>query len=216
MPPKGGHKPVPRRQGTSSLDEQVKVISVETLSQNWGMLKKHVFEFRRRDGSWQKQSRETYDRGDAAAMLLCDIARGTVILLRQFRIPLFERGDNPPMLIEACAGRLDGDDPATCAKKEAEEEAGYRVSRIEYLFQAYMSPGSVTEKLHFYLGYYEAASRFSEGGGLAHEGEDIEVLELPFARALAMIGTGEIADAKTIMLLQAAAMRDVFGARGGA
>lgn len=191
------------------MSEKVRVIGVETLSDNWGILKKHTIEFQRRDGRWQRQSRETYNRGDAAAILLCNVGQGTVILTRQFRIPLFVRGDEP-MLIETPAGKLDDDDPATCAKKEAEEEVGYRVDNVEYLFQAFMSPGSVTEKLHFFIGHYDASKRVSEGGGIADEGEDIEVLEMPFSEAIAMIGAGTIEDAKTIMLLQAAQLRGVF------
>jgi len=191
------------------VSDNVRVISVETLADNWGILKNHTIEFKRRDGHWQRQTRETYDRGDAASILLCNREKGTVILTRQFRIPLFARGDQP-MLIETCAGKLDADDPATCAKKEAEEETGYRIEAVDYLFQAYMSPGSVTEKLHFFLGYYTSSSRVSEGGGLPDEGEDIEVVEMPFSDALDMIEAGTIEDGKTIMLLQAAAMRGVF------
>lgn len=192
------------------MDDRVKIIEIETLSENWGVLKNTTFELRRRDGRWQQQERETYDRGDAAAILLYDPTRGTVLLTRQFRFPLYARGE-APMLIEVCAGLLDGDDPETCARKEAEEETGYRVSAIQHVFDSHMSPGSVLEKLSFFVGTYDHRSRVSAGGGLPHEGEDIEVLELPFERALAMIGGGEITDAKTIMLLQHAALNDLFG-----
>jgi nudix-type nucleoside diphosphatase (YffH/AdpP family) len=192
------------------MDDKAKIISIETLSENWGVLKKITFDFRRSDGTDQRLVREVYDRGDAAAVLLYDPARGTVVLTRQFRIPLHARGEDP-MLIEVCAGLLDGDNPEACARKEAEEETGYRVTAIRHAFDAHMSPGSVNEKLSFFVASYDHNSRISDGGGLHHEGEDIEVLELPFERALAMIRSGAIADAKTIMLLHYAALEDLFG-----
>jgi GDP-mannose pyrophosphatase NudK len=192
------------------MDDSVRITSEETLSHHWGRLSRIRFELRRRDGVWQPQVREVYDRGDAAVVLLCNPTQGTVILVRQFRIPLL-RKESSPYLIEACAGVLEGDDPEACAKKEAEEETGFRVSHVRHVFDSYMSPGSVTEKLSFFLAEYDAESRVSEGGGLADEGEDIEVIEMPFAEALAKISTGEILDAKTIMLLQHAAIEGVFG-----
>ena len=185
----------------ADLDQRVKMISTVTLSRNWGHLEKSEFELQRRDGTWQRQVRETYDRGNAAVMLLVNPDTDRVILTRQFRFPVYRMGDEP-FLIEACAGLLDGAEPEDCARREAEEETGYRASRVRHLFDAYMSPGSVTEKLSFFIGDYDAAARISEGGGLVHEGEDIEVIELGFAEALAMIGAGQIADAKTIMVLQ--------------
>ncbi|MDP1731707.1 MAG: NUDIX domain-containing protein [Devosia sp.] len=187
------------------MDEAINIISVETLSQNWGILRKYTFEINHLDGSRQRHEREVYDRGNAAVVLLHDPRRDTIILTRQFRLPVHVSGDKG-FLIETCAGLLDGDDPETCARKEAEEETGYRVTSIRHLFDAYMSPGSVTEKLSFFIASYDAASRISAGGGLAHEGEDIGVLEFPFATALAMIASGEIVDAKTIILLQYAAL----------
>lgn len=194
------------------MDETVKIVAVETLSEHWGVLKKVTFDLRRRDGSEQRLVREVYDRGDAAAILLYDQARGTVLLVRQFRIPIHGRHDGEdPMLIEVCAGLLDGNDPETCARKEAEEEAGYRVTGIRHAFDANMSPGSVNEKLSCFVATYDHNARISNGGGLHHEGEDIEVLEIPFERALAMIRSGEITDAKTIMLLHYAALEDLFG-----
>jgi nudix-type nucleoside diphosphatase (YffH/AdpP family) len=149
--------------------------------------------------------RETYDRGDGAGILLYNEEKKTVILTRQFRFAVYFN-DEPGYLIEVCAGKLDGDDPVTCAKKEAEEETGYRVSDVRQVYRSYMSPGSVTERLSLFVGKYDAASKVSEGGGHVHEGEDIEVLELPFAEALRMLETGEINDAKTVMLLQYAAL----------
>ena len=183
------------------MDDRVKIISEELLSRDWGTLKKTVFDLKRRDGTWQRQSRETYDRGNAAAILLYCAEHDTVILTRQFRFPVFVGGHNA-WLIEVCAGLLDGDDPETCARREAEEETGHRVEVIRHAFDTETSPGSVIERLSCYIGTYDADSRISDGGGLEHEGEDIEVLEIGFRAALAMIDTGEIVDAKTIMLLQ--------------
>lgn len=191
------------------MDESVKVRGETLLSHDWGRLSRYDIEMRRRDGSWQPQLREVYDHGDAACVLLCDVARGMVILTRQFRLPVYLGGDDPA-LIEACAGLLDGDTPEHCARREAEEETGYRVGTLTHLFDAYPSPGSLKEKLSFFIGTYDAGSRLSAGGGLIHEGEDIEVLELPFDTARQMLARGEIMDAKTIMLLQAAELRGIF------
>lgn len=191
--------PVPERR--YDVNEKVRVLAEEVLSNNWGLVKKTTIELRRRNGEWQRQVRETYDRGDGAGVLLYNRERRTVILTRQFRFPVFAHGE-AGWLIEVVAGKLDGDHPVTTAKKEAEEESGYRVHDVELVMSAYMSPGSVTEKLSLFLAEYDADSKVSAGGGLEHEGEDIEVLELGIDQALAMIETGEIADAKTIMLLQ--------------
>jgi nudix-type nucleoside diphosphatase (YffH/AdpP family) len=188
-----------------SIADRVRIQSVETLSDDWYVLKKNSFLFRRRDGQWQAQTRETYDRGNGAVILLHDPARRTVILVRQFRFPAFVNGADD-LLIEAPAGLLDAADPADRIRAEAEEETGYRVHEVTPVFEAYMSPGSVTEKLHFFVGRYTPAARVSDGGGKAEEGEDIEVLELDFDAALAMVASGEICDAKTIMLLQYAAL----------
>jgi GDP-mannose pyrophosphatase NudK len=182
------------------LRERVRVVSEQLLSDNWGTLTKYNLEFQRRDGQWQPQVREVYDRGNAAVILLCDPERRTVVLTRQFRFPIYVNGEDPGS-IEACAGLLDGDDPEACARKEAEEESGYRVGTITHLFDSYMSPGSVTEKLSFFIGTYDPSHRVSDGGGLVDEGEDI---------AMAMVASGDIADAKTIMLLQHAALSGVF------
>jgi ADP-ribose pyrophosphatase len=192
------------------MREKVRMISSDLLSDNWGEVKKHTFELQRRDGSWQRQIRETYDRGHGAAVLLYDPARRTVILTRQFRFPAWFNGDDNPWLVEAPAGKLDGEDPLTCAKKEAEEETGYRVHDLTLVAAPYMSPGSVTEKLYLYVGQYDANARISEGGGLEAEGEDIETLELPFTEAMAMLERGEIADGKTIILLQHVALQGLL------
>ena len=189
----------------------VRIIDTELLSNNWYTLNKVTFDFQRRDGSWQRLSREAYDRGNGAALLLFNAARGTVILTRQFRLPTFVNGNVDGMLIEACAGLLDGEDPEACIRREVEEETGFRIHSPRKLFEAYMSPGSVTEKLHFFVAEYESHQQTGEGGGLAHEGEDIEVLELPLATALAMVQSGEIQDGKTIMLLQHAALQGSAG-----
>lgn len=194
------------------MSDEVRIEDRALLSHDWGNLSRYTISVRRRAGDWQQQYREVYDHGSAAALLLCDPDRGTVILTRQFRLPVHLNGDDPA-LIEVCAGLLDGDPPEVCARREAEEESGYRVEAVTHAFDAYMSPGSLTEKLSCFIGLYHEGHRVSEGGGLAHEGEDIEVLEMPFATALGMIGTGAITDAKTIMLLQHAALSGVFPAR---
>jgi nudix-type nucleoside diphosphatase (YffH/AdpP family) len=185
--------------------ERVRIVDVQVLSDDWYVLKKTTFDYLRRDNTWQRQSRETYDRGNGAVVLLYNLAGGTVVLTRQFRLPAFVNGHDG-MLIEAPAGLLDASAPAQRVRQEAEEETGYRVREVTPVFEAYMSPGSVTEKLHFFVAEYDATSRVAAGGGIAAEGEDIDVLELPFALALAMVASGEIQDGKTIMLLQYAAM----------
>ena len=186
--------------------EHVKLLDVQLLSDNWYVLRKLIFALRRRDGQWQTLSREAYDRGNGAALLLFDPRRGTVVLTRQFRLPAFLNGCADGLLVETCAGLLDGDDPETCIRREAEEETGYRVRQPRKVFEAYMSPGSVTEKLHFFIAEYEPSDRIRTGGGLAGEGEDIEVIEMPLAEALAGIASGTIQDGKTIMLLQHVAL----------
>ena len=183
------------------MRDRVRVIGEQLLSDNWGVVKKTTIELQLSNGEWQRQVRETYDRGDGAGVLLYNRERCTVILTRQFRFPVYAHGETG-WLIEVVAGKLDGDDPVTAARKEAEEESGHHVRDIALVMSAFMSPGSVTEKLSLFIAEYDATTKVSSGGGLAHEGEDIEVLELAFDAALAMIGTGEIADAKTIMLLQ--------------
>jgi len=189
---------------------RIRVRAVETLSDNWYTLRKATFDYQRSDGSWQTQSREAYDRGNGAAILLYNRDRRTVILTRQFRYPAYSNGSADGMLIEACAGLLDLDDPETAIKRETEEETGYRLANVVRLFEAYMSPGSVTEKLYFFAGEYEPENRAAAGGGEAGSTEDIEVLELAFSEALAMIDSGAIEDAKTILLLHYAALKNLI------
>jgi nudix-type nucleoside diphosphatase (YffH/AdpP family) len=188
-----------------SIADRVRVESVRLLSDNWYILKSTTFAFLRGDGTWQTQSRETYDRGNGAVILLYDPERRTVILIRQFRYPAFVNGCDE-LLIEAPAGLLDDADPESRVRAEVEEETGYTVRDVTRIFEAYMSPGAVTEKLHFFIGRYSPADRTSAGGGHPDEGEDIEVMEVAFDEALAMMASGVIQDAKTIMLLQHAAL----------
>ena len=187
-------------------NDRVRILDQEVLSDDWFVLKKTRFEIPRRDGRRQIVSRETYDRGNGAVLLLFNAHRGTVILTRQFRFPAFANGSDDGMLIEACAGLLDGDDAESAIRREVAEETGFKVTAPRKLFEAYMSPGSVTEKLHFFAAAYDDTDRHSAGGGDAAEGEDIEVLEFALADALQMISSGAIEDAKTIMLLQYAAL----------
>lgn len=183
------------------MQDRIRIQSVQTLSDDWGKLKKTVFDYRKRDGSWDRQSRETYDRGDGAAILPYDPDRRTVLLTRQFRFPAYATGHQEP-LIEAAAGLLDADDPETAIRREAEEELGYRLRHVRHLYTPFMSPGSLTEKLSFFVAEYTPADRISDGGGHADEGEDIEVLEMSIDDAMAAVFDGRIVDAKTIMLLQ--------------
>ena len=199
---------------TTQMLPQVRIIEEKLLSDNWYVLKTTRFELQRRDGSWQSQNRETYDRGNGATILLYNRSRKTVILTRQFRFPVFvnPRSDESSngMMVEACAGLLDLDDPITCIRRETEEETGYLIKDVRKVFEAYMSPGSVTERLFFFVGEYSAADKVSDGGGHAHEGEDIEVLEMTLDEALTQVANGEICDAKTIMLLQYAKLNGLM------
>jgi nudix-type nucleoside diphosphatase (YffH/AdpP family) len=183
-----------------SLAARVRVLDVEVLVDGWSKLKKTTLAFQRRDGTWQTLLRETYDRGDGVAVLVVDPDRRTVLLTRQFRFPAFVNGATD-LLTEVCAGKLDDRDPESAIRAELEEEVGVTSTDLRHVLTCYMSPGSVTEKLHFYLAYCRAGDRISAGGGLVEEGEDIEVIEVGFADALAMIDRGEIADGKTILLL---------------
>ncbi|HEX7816567.1 NUDIX domain-containing protein [Dyella sp.] len=193
----------------NDVAERVRIIETQVLSDHWYVLKNTIFDFRRSDGSWQRQQRETYDRGDGAVLLLYRIATRTVVLTRQFRFPAFVNGHHG-MLIEAPAGLLEKAAPEQRIRAEVEEETGYRLGRIDKVFEAFMSPGSVTERLFFFVAEYDDGDRVSDGGGLESEGEDIEVFEVDFDEAMAMVARGDIADGKTIMLLQHAALH-VFG-----
>ncbi|WP_410612886.1 NUDIX domain-containing protein [Amycolatopsis sp. lyj-109] len=195
-----------------SRNPRVRVTDVELLSSAWYVLRRTTFDYRHGDGRWTTEQRETYDRGNGATVLLYDLEGGTVLLTRQFRYPVYVNDHPDGMFVETAAGLLDADDPETAIRREAEEETGVRIGSLEHVFDVYTSPGSVTERLHCYAAPYDPAAR-GEGGGIAEEGEDIEVLELPFTKALEMIGTGEIADAKTIMLLQWAALHGPFRPR---
>src|ERR1700731_1925840 len=188
-----------------TVSDRIRVKNVRVLSDNYATLKDTIFEWRRASGEWQTQQRETFDRGNAATLLPYNPAQRTVVLVRQFRYPAFVNGYDD-LLIEAAAGLLDNASPEVRIRAEAEEEIGYRLGKIEKVFQPFMSPGSLTEKLDFSIGEYGPVNGMGEGGGLASEGEDIEVLELPIDQALAMITDGRIQDAKTIMLLQYAAL----------
>ncbi|MGH8782237.1 NUDIX domain-containing protein [Paraburkholderia sp.] len=190
------------------VNERVRIVDTTLLSDDWYVLKKTTFDFLRSDGTWQRQTRETYDRGNGATILLIDRATATVVLTRQFRLPAFVNGHDG-MMIEAAAGLLDNASPEARIRAEAEEETGYRVHDVHKVFEAYMSPGSVTEKLYFFIGEYDASSKVGQGGGLAAEGEDIEVIEMPLRDALHAVERGEIVDAKTIMLLQYAALNEL-------
>ena len=189
----------------SPMTARVRVREERVLSDDWYVLKKTTLDYQRRDGSWQTLNRETYDRGNGAAILLYDPARGTVLLVRQFRYPAFVNG-HPGMLIETPAGVLDRATPEDRIKAEVEEETGYRINCVRKVFEAFMSPGSVTEKLYFFVAEYDAGSKAANGGGNASEGEDIEVLELSIEAAMQAIADGVIADGKTILLLQYAVL----------
>lgn len=182
--------------------EKIKIVKEELLSDNWYSLKKYTYEILKDDRSKQQQTREVYDRGNGAAILLYNKEFKTVILTRQFRLPSFVNGNDKGLLIEACAGLLDQDNPEVAIIRETEEETGYRIQSVQKIFEAYMSPGSVTEILYFFIAEYQPAMKVHEGGGIELEQEDIEVLEMEFEKAFSMIGSGEIRDAKTIMLLQ--------------
>ncbi len=190
----------------------VKNIEKEVLSDNWYHLYKYSFDYQREDGTWEHQQREVYDRGDGAAILLYNPQKKTVVLTRQFRMPYFarENAHDRGMLIEVCAGLLDGDDPEGCIKKETLEETGFAVHDVKKVFESIMSPGSLTELLHFFICQYEPRMKIEAGGGSDQETENIEVLEMPFVKAMQMVADGEIIDAKTIMLLQHAKINGIF------
>ncbi|HEV9038374.1 MAG TPA: GDP-mannose pyrophosphatase NudK [Puia sp.] len=188
----------------------VEVVGSEVLSDNWYVLRKISYRYRDPGGNWVTRVREVYDRGNGAVILLYNKVMGTVILTRQFRLPTFVNGNADGMLIEACAGLLDKDNAEDAIRRETEEETGYKVSALQKVYEAYMSPGSVTEILYFFIAEYTPSMKVHEGGGLEHEQEEIEVLEIGFEEALRMVERGEIRDGKTIMLLQAVRLRGVM------
>ncbi len=191
-------------------NERIKIKETEILSDNWYTLNKVTFDYQKENGEWETQSREAYDRGNGATILLYNKENKTVILTRQFRLPTYVNGNKSGMMIEACAGLLDKDNPEDCIKKETEEETGYKISKVKKIFESYMSPGSVTEILYFFIAEYDKSMKISEGGGLKDEQENIEVLELNFDDAFNMISSGEIQDGKTIMLLQYAKIHNII------
>ncbi len=184
------------------MNPRVRNVEKYILSNNWYTLRKVTFEYQKKNGDWEVQSREAYDRGNGAAILLYNKEQKTVVLTEQFRMPTYINGNETGMLIEACAGLLDTDNPEDCIRRETEEETGYKITDVQKVFELYMSPGSVTEILYLFVAEYTKEHKMTEGGGLEHEEEEIDVLELPFAQALDMVKTGEIKDAKTVLLLQ--------------
>ncbi|MDQ1136097.1 nudix-type nucleoside diphosphatase (YffH/AdpP family) [Microbacterium sp. SORGH_AS 1204] len=192
---------------------RVEVTGVELLAAGWHVLRATTFRYRGDDGEWVTQTRETYDRGNGATILLYDPARRTVLLTRQFRYPVYVNDHPDGMLIETAAGLLDDDDPLTAIRREAEEETGVHVDDVQHVFDVFMSPGSVTERLHFFAAAYDGATRVGDRGGLEAEGEEIEILEYDIDEALSMIRDGSIQDAKTIMLLQWAVLDGPFARR---
>ncbi|TCD08564.1 GDP-mannose pyrophosphatase NudK [Pedobacter frigidisoli] len=192
-------------------NENIKIINKEILSNNWYTLNNITFEYLKKDGTREVLSREAYDRGNGATILLYNKHNQTVILTRQFRLPTYINGNESGMLIETCAGLLDLDNPETAIKRETEEETGYKIKDVKKVFEAYMSPGSVTEILYFFVAEYSKDMKVSDGGGHHDEQENIEVLEISFKEALAMIANGEIKDGKTIMLLQYALINNLLG-----
>ena len=192
------------------MSASIKNVKKELLSDNWYFLYKYSFDFLKSDGEWEQHQREVYDRGNGAAILLINPEKGTVILTSQFRIPTFVNGNDTGMMIEVPAGLLDGLNPEECIKKEVEEETGYRVSNVTKVMETYMSPGSVTEILYLFVGIYEDHMKFSEGGGAREETEHIEVLEIPFKEVLQMVADGRLKDAKSILLIQHAALNKLI------
>jgi len=182
--------------------DNIKILNTEILSDNWYLLKKITYEYSKKDGTKLIQTREAYDRGNGATILLYNREQKTVILTRQFRLPTFINGNTSGMLIEACAGLLDKDNAEDCIRRETEEETGYKITEVRKIFEAYMSPGSVTEILYFFIAEYAKEMKVTDGGGLEHEEENIEVLEIDIDNAMKMVENGQIKDGKTIMLLQ--------------
>lgn len=192
------------------MNENVKIINTELLSNNWYTLRKITYQWQKKNGIWETHQREAYDRGNGATILLYNVANQSVILTKQFRMPTYLNGNETGILIEACAGLLDTDNPEDCIRRETEEETGYQISEVKKVFEAYMSPGSVTEILYFFVASYESTMKISDGGGLEHDQEYIEVIELPFHEAMQMMVRGEIKDAKTMLLLQYAKLNGLL------
>ena len=191
------------------MNENVKIVRNEVLSDHWYVLRKWTYEYRQKNGEWVTYTREAYDRGNGATILLYNQEQRTVILTRQFRLPTFINGNESGMLIEACAGLLDKDNAEDAIRRETEEETGYKITDVRKIFEAYMSPGSVTEIVYFFVAEYKKEMKIADGGGMAHEEENIDVLELSFSTAVELMHNGEIKDGKTIMLLQYALLHNL-------
>lgn len=183
-------------------DPKIEIKKTELLSDNWYVLNKVTFDYQKKDDSWITQKREVYDRGNGAAILLYNTKQKTVILTRQFRLPTYLNGNKTGMMIEVCAGMLDQDNPEQCIIRETEEETGYRLKTVHKVMESYMSPGAVTEILYLFVGEYDESMKVNDGGGVEHEEENIDVMEMSYDEAYAMIESGQIKDAKTIILLQ--------------
>lgn len=192
--------------------EHLKNVKNELLSDNYYILKKYIFDYKMKSGNWVTQMREVYNRGDGAGILLYNKLKKTVILVKQFRMPTFLNDNKDGFLVEICAGMLDKDHPEACIIRETEEEVGYRIKEVKKVYEAYSSPGVMTEKMHFFIGEYTDNMKVSEGGGIDTEHEDIEVLEIPFAEAVKMLENGLIHDTRTIVLLQYAQIYNIFDA----
>lgn len=189
---------------------RIKDFKIDTVCKNWHVIKNATFKYKSNKGVWVDQTREAYDRGNGAGILLYNKEHQTVILTEQFRLPTYINGNDSGLLIEVCAGLLDVESPEECIKRETEEETGFRIDKVEKVMEAYMSPGSVTEILYLFIAEYDKSMKISEGGGVASESEEIEVLEMKFEEAMAMVKSGAIRDAKTIMLIQYAALNKIF------
>jgi GDP-mannose pyrophosphatase NudK len=183
-------------------NSRVKIKRTEVLSDNWYQLNKITFDYLRNDGTWQTQIRESYDRGNGAAVFMYNKQTKNIILIKQFRLPSYLNGNKNGLLIETCAGLLDDDNPETCIKKEILEETGYKINNVSKVFEAYMTPGAVTEQIHYFIAEYTDNMKTDKGGGLISEEEDIEVLEMPFTKAIDLLNKGAIKDAKTMLLIQ--------------
>ncbi|CAG5009618.1 GDP-mannose pyrophosphatase NudK [Dyadobacter sp. CECT 9275] len=193
-------------------NKNVKIVSEEVLSDNWYTLRKFTFDYQRKDGVWERQSREAYDRGNGATILLYNKIKQSIILTQQFRLPTYTNGNATGMMIESCAGLLDKDNAEACIRRETEEETGYKIGSVKKIFEAYMSPGSVTEILYFFVAEYDEGMKMGAGGGCDAEQENIEVMEIAFEKAVQMLKSGEIRDAKTMMLIQYAQLNNLLAA----
>ncbi len=189
--------------------DTINITKTEVLSDNWYTLRKVTYEYLNKNGQWETHEREAYDRGNGATILLYNTKTKKIVLTNQFRLPTYVNGNDSGMMIETCAGLLDQDNPEDCIKKETQEETGYKITKVKKIFEAYMSPASVTEIVYFFIAEYSKEMKISEGGGLEEEQENIEVLELDFKQALEMMDAGTIKDAKTIMLLQYAKIHNL-------